>query len=88
MKRKILLGVVMLLTAVFGGIRVFNQMAPNNMSALLVENIEALTADESSGSVCYQTMGYCSNASGIVQMCTTTKTGERCWIWVTNCKFC
>ena len=53
-----------------------------------MENIEALTSNESGSAVCYQTMGYCSNASGIVQMCTTEKRGERCWIWVTNCRFC
>lgn len=88
MKKKVLLGVVMLLIAVLGGIGAFNQMTCTNVSALLMENIEALTSNESGSAVCYQTMGYCSNASGIVQMCTTEKTGERCWIWVTNCRFC
>ena len=41
MKKKVLLGVVMLLITVLGGIKAFNQMTCTNVSALLMENIEA-----------------------------------------------
>lgn len=76
-----------MLMAVWGGVRVYGHMANSKMSALLMENIDALTADEV-GSVCYQNMGHCSNAKKIVNMCTKEETGERCWVWVKDCKFC
>lgn len=87
MKTKILLTVVVVIVTILGGLKVYNNIISRNMNDLLMSNVEALTSSES-GSGCYQTMGYCSNATGMVRMCTSERTGENCWTWVSGCKFC
>lgn len=48
MKKNFLFGTVMMIVAVFGGIRAYNHYTTNSeMSALLMNNVEALTDPES-----------------------------------------
>lgn len=51
MKKNFLFGIVMMIVAVFGGIRAYNHYTTNSeMSALLMNNVEALTDPESGDS--------------------------------------
>ena len=43
MKRKMLYGIVAIMCATIGGVKAYDGLTQNNMSALMVENIEALT---------------------------------------------
>lgn len=48
MKKKFLFGIVVMIVAAFGGIRAYNHYITNSeMSALLMNNVEALTDPES-----------------------------------------
>ena len=49
MKKKILYGIVAMMCATIGGVKAYDGLTQNNMSALMVENIEALTADAEGG---------------------------------------
>ena len=46
MKKKILYGIVAMMCATIGGVKAYDGLTKNNMSALMVENIEALTSGD------------------------------------------
>ena len=49
MKKKILYGIVAMMTIALGSVKAYEGLTQNNMSALMMENIEALTNGEATG---------------------------------------
>jgi len=86
-KIKFLVASLLFCAMSYAGYVGYERVTMSEAERFMLANVEALTSGESS-SGCYQTMGYCSNATGIVQMCTSKRTGEKCRIYVTGCRFC
>ena len=59
MKKKILYGIVAMMTIALGSVKAYEGLTQNNMSALMMENIEALTNGEDGTNA-----GSCARRSG------------------------